>query len=169
MKLAPLITSLVAIATLAAADVTYARSEAAAIAQVRAGTGRYHSLDRAIADGYAQFQGCVSEPGQGAMGQHYVNGALAGDTVLDPTRPEALMYEEQNNGRMELLGAEFIVFAEAWDAANQDPPSLFGHTFHFVPFPNRYGIPAFYALHVWAWRDNPAGTFENWNPTVQCP
>jgi hypothetical protein len=34
--------------------------------------------------------------------------------------------------------------------------------------PNRYGIPAFYALHVWAWRHNPQGTFVDYNPRVSC-
>jgi hypothetical protein len=23
-------------------------------------------------------------------------------------------------------------------------------------------------LHVWAWKDNPNGTFTNWNPSVSC-
>jgi hypothetical protein len=34
--------------------------------------------------------------------------------------------------------------------------------------PNRYGLPAYYALHVWAWRDNPNGAFVDWNPHVSC-
>ena len=28
--------------------------------------------------------------------------------------------------------------------------------------------PAFYELHVWAWRDNPSGVFVDWNPRVSC-
>jgi hypothetical protein len=43
-----------------------------------------------------------------------------------------------------------------------------GQTFHFTPSPNRYGIPAFYALHVWAWKHNPHGMFVDWNPKVSC-
>jgi hypothetical protein len=34
--------------------------------------------------------------------------------------------------------------------------------------PNRYEIPAFYALHAWVWQDNPAGTFAPFNPDVSC-
>jgi hypothetical protein len=34
--------------------------------------------------------------------------------------------------------------------------------------PNRYGIPAYYSLHVWAWRHNPTGVFGDWNPKVSC-
>jgi hypothetical protein len=34
--------------------------------------------------------------------------------------------------------------------------------------PYRYGIPAYYSLHVCAWRHNPAGVFGDWNPKVSC-
>jgi hypothetical protein len=37
-----------------------------------------------------------------------------------------------------------------------------------VGSPNRYGIPAFYELHIWAWKDNPRGTFADFNPNVTC-
>ena len=39
-----------------------------------------------------------------------------------------------------------------------------GQLFHLFESPNRFGLPAFYTLHVWAWKDNPNGTFTNWNP-----
>jgi len=32
----------------------------------------------------------------------------------------------------------------------------------------RFGLPAFYTLHVWAWKDNPTGTFVNWHSNVSC-
>jgi len=31
------------------------------------------------------------------------------------------------------------------------------------------GSPAFYSLHAWIWKDNPAGMFSMWNPDVHCP
>jgi hypothetical protein len=40
--------------------------------------------------------------------------------------------------------------------------------FHYGTSPNRYGIPAYYALHVWAWKANPQGVFMDWNPQVSC-
>jgi hypothetical protein len=43
-----------------------------------------------------------------------------------------------------------------------------GQLFHYNSSPNRYGIPAYYALHVWAWRRNPRGVFMDWNPRVSC-
>ena len=48
------------------------------------------------------------------------------------------------------------------------PPELMGQLFHLFDSPNRFGLKAFYALHVWAWKDNPNGTFTNWNPNVSC-
>lgn len=136
--------------------------------QVRKATQPFLSLEQAMAAGYAQFQGCVNEPGEGAMGTHFVHGDLVTDTVIDALRPEALMFEQRANGRMRLVGVEYIVFQDAWDAENASPPTLFGETFHLVPSPNRYGIPAFYALHAWVWQHNPQGMFHDWNPRVSC-
>jgi hypothetical protein len=121
----------------------------------------------AVAAGYSPFLGCVSGPQEGAMGIHYVNGALVGDGELDPRRPEAVMYEPRN-GRLTLVGVEYIVLAEQWDATHDAPPTLMGHVFHYNGSPNRYGIPAFYELHVWAARHNPNGAFADWNPRVTC-
>jgi hypothetical protein len=45
------------------------------------------------------------------------------------------------------------------------PPNLFGQEFNFTDAPNRYGLPPFYSLHAWVWKDNPAGAFAMWNPT----
>ena len=137
------------------------------VEEVRRATHAYQDPAAATAAGYAPFLGCVSGPQEGAMGTHYVNGALVGDGVLDAARPEALMYEERN-GRLRFVGVEYIVIAEAWDAANPTPPTLHGQSFHYTGSPNRYGIPAFYSLHVWAWKQNPHGMFVDWNPHVSC-
>jgi hypothetical protein len=136
---------------------------------VRAATRRFRDVDSAIAAGYVQFFGCVHEPLAGSMGIHFVDGTLAGDTVIDAAKPEALMYEVAPDGRLTLVGVEYVVFQEAWDAENDEPPSLFGQPFVLVPSTNRYGIPAFYELHAWAWKTNPTGNFHDWNPRVLCP
>ncbi|WP_088288270.1 hypothetical protein [Kineosporia sp. A_224] len=138
------------------------------LGQVRQATREYRDVDRAVAAGYVQFFGCVHEPLAGAMGTHFVNQALVGDGAIDATRPEALMYDVRPDGRLELLGAEYVVFKEAWDAGHSAPPRLFGQSFATVTTPNRYGLPAFYELHAWAWRTNPTGANKDWNPRVLC-
>ncbi|MBI5651862.1 MAG: hypothetical protein HZC40_15710 [Chloroflexi bacterium] len=141
----------------------------AQIARVRAATVHFHDVAAAQAAGYGQFLGCISEPGQGAMGIHFPNGNLVGDTVLDPLRPEVMIYEPKANGQLHLVAMEYLVFAAAWDAEHSQPPVLFGQTFHRVGSPNRYGLPPFYELHIWAWKHNPRGMFYDWNPKVTCP
>jgi hypothetical protein len=134
---------------------------------VRMATERFGDPAAARAAGYGPFLGCVSGPEFGAMGQHYVNGSLVGDNAIDASLPEALIYEPQG-GRLQLVGVEFIVPAAAWNATHDAPPVLEGQTFQYVGAPNRYGIDAFYELHVWAWRHNPNGTFADWHPNVDC-
>jgi hypothetical protein len=134
---------------------------------VRESTVAFRDVTAAEAAGYGSMGSCVSGPQEGAMGIHYVNGPLVGDGALDARRPEALMYE-QRSGRLRLLGVEFIVLAADWHATNPGPPVLMGQHFNYVGSPNRYGLPAFYELHVWAWRDNPLGMFVDWNSTVSC-
>ena len=101
------------------------------------------------------------------MGVHYVNGDLVGDSEIDVSKPEALIYEPSDKG-MRLVGVEFVVFAADWLAHHSGPPVLEGQTFLFIDSPNRYGLPAHFELHVWAWRDNPNGAFVDWNNRVTC-
>jgi hypothetical protein len=43
-----------------------------------------------------------------------------------------------------------------------------GQLLHLFESPNRFGLPNFYTLHVWAWKQNPTGTFANWHAKVSC-
>jgi hypothetical protein len=143
-------------------------SPSAFVDLVRQATEPFRDV-RSIPAGYGPVLGCVSGPEQGAMGVHFVNPALLVDDALDATQPEALIYEFK--GRVaRLVGVEFIVFADVWhvDHAANDPPVLEGQLLHFIESPNRFGLPAFYELHVWAWRDNPNGVFVDWNSRVSC-
>ncbi len=135
---------------------------------VRASTDRFHDVAVAEAEGYSLLFGCVSGPDYGAMGLHYVNLSLVGDGNVDPTRPEIVIYEPQPDGRLKLVGADFLVFAESWHATHADTPQLMGQLMHLFESPNRFGLPAFYTLHVWAWKSNPNGAFVNWHPHVSC-
>jgi hypothetical protein len=43
-----------------------------------------------------------------------------------------------------------------------------GQLLHLFESPNRFGLPNFYTLHVWAWKENPTGAFVNWHSNVSC-
>lgn len=131
--------------------------QSALVHTVREATRQYLDINNATADGYGQFLGCVSGSDHGAMGVHYVNPNLLNGTI-DVKHPQALIYEPVN-GRMKLVGVEFIVDQATWLKNNNNvPPVLEGQTFLLVDAPNRYGVPApFFELHVWAWRGQSAG------------
>jgi len=144
------------------------------LAAAEAGTEAFTDPAAAEAAGYGlppegPLHECIASlDDTGAMGLHYINGDLVGDTVLDAAAPEALVYEPAADGSLELVALEYVVFAEAWDAENDTAPMLFGEMFMLVDEPNRYELPAFYALHAWIWKDNPSGTFASFNPDVTC-
>jgi hypothetical protein len=144
--------------------------ENAAVAAVRAATKRFKDV-KSIAgpgEGYELQFGCVSGGDFGAMGLHYVNLALV-DGAVEPSQPEIILFEPTPGGGVRITGADYLVPAAAWDlTAHNGPPQLFGQLFHLFETPNRFGLDTFYTLHVWAWKDNPNGTFVNWNPEVSC-
>jgi hypothetical protein len=140
----------------------------ALIQVVRESTEQFQDVSKAQAAGYYLKFGCVTGPDSGAMGMHFVNMPLVTDGVLDARRPEIVIYEPQPNGKLRLIGADYLVLAAAWDATHSAPPELMGQLFHFFESPNRFGLPAFYTLHVWAWKENPTGTFVNWHSNVSC-
>ncbi|MFZ0278087.1 MAG: hypothetical protein WA254_20565 [Candidatus Sulfotelmatobacter sp.] len=134
---------------------------------VRAATEKYINVNAATAAGYAPFLGCVTGSDHGAMGVHYVNGTLL-NGPLDISQPQALIYEPSNGG-LQLVGVEYIIFADPWLQNNNNiPPVLDGQVLQFVDSPNRFNIPAFFELHVWAWRANPQGAYVDWNNDVTC-
>lgn len=142
------------------------------LAEARKATRPFTHLQAALAAGYVKFPDlsgdCVEQPGEGGMGIHYLNAALL-DGVLDPLRPEMLVYRKTAAGQDELVALEYVVFAPVWDALHPQPPVLFGHPFHLVRTPNRYGTSMpLYELHVWAWEFNRNGLFNDWNPSVSC-
>lgn len=126
---------------------------------VRDANARFADVAVAVKEGYAPIP-CVSGVDGGGMGIHYVNGDLINDEAIDIAKPEAVMYEPQPDGSMELIAVEYIT--------PKGPAELGGHLFSFTNAPNRYGLPAFYELHVWAWRQNDSGAFADMNPTVSC-
>jgi hypothetical protein len=133
---------------------------------VRNATKQYvDDVNAAIAAGYSSVLGCVSGSDHGAMGIHYVNSSLLNGPI-DATKPQALIYEPSSNGQYKLVGVEFIILASALPL--NAAPQVEDHLMLYIDTPNRYGLPAFFELHVWAWRDNPQGAFVDWNNHVTC-
>jgi hypothetical protein len=135
---------------------------------VREPTERFKDVSVAQAEGYTLQFGCVSGDYSAAMGLDYVNGDLVSKGVLDATHPQIVIYEATPGGGRRLIGADYLLIADAWNATHSGPPELMGQFFHLFESPNRFGLPAFYTLHVWAWKENPQGAFVNWQPNVSC-
>jgi hypothetical protein len=147
---------------------------------------KYHSLTVAQKAGYSILADtvgitCIADPQMGAMGVHYVEGDLVKDPAIAAAEPEALVHAPDQHGRLHLAALEYVVIKADWDASQPQapssgyanavtlpPPMLFGHEFNFTNAPNRYGLPLFYSLHAWIWKDDPAGILEMWNPSVHC-
>jgi len=137
---------------------------------VRESTERFRDVSVAEAENYHLLFGCVSGSDYGAMGLHFANLSFVFDDVLDAARPEIVIYEPLPNGRLRLVGADYLILADAWHKKHPatETPQLMGQLLHLFESPNRFGLPPFYTLHVWAWKDNPNGTFVNWHPKVSC-
>lgn len=135
------------------------------LAELRSATAQYHRTEAAQAAGYDLVPGldhCFNNPGVGAMGYHYINVGML-DTTVDFLKPEAMVYVPGPNGILQLGAVEYIVPAAAWDAEHDELPQVIGREFHLN---SALGV---YVLHIWVWRHNPSGMFEDWNPKVSCP
>jgi hypothetical protein len=136
-------------------------------------TAKYQYVGNAESDGFQLLFGCVSDEDSGAMGLHYVKlerympAPNVFDAVIKAEEPEILLYEPTPWGP-KLTGADYIVDAKTWNETHTQAPELNGQIFHFFDAPNRFGLPPFYTLHVWAWKDSPTGTFVNWHKEVRC-
>lgn len=140
------------------------------LAKVRQATAAYRNINIAAQAGwFARDSFCVSGEEEGGMGVHVANPPLIGGNQPKVGEPQVLIYEPQANGSMVLVGVEYVVIAAAWDAEHPGTtPSVGGQLMDLITAPNRYGLPAVYSLHAWAWRYNPKGAFAQWNPDVTC-
>jgi hypothetical protein len=163
---------------IAAADSGGGGSARSSLADAVQATAGFHDIAVAKAAGYGLFTdakgiACIDMPAMpgmaaGAMGIHFVKGALVGDGDVDASTPEAVVYEPEKNGQMRLVALEYVVLQADWNAKHSSPPSLFGQEFNFTPAGNRYDLPPFYSLHAWIWKHNPTGMFSMFNPEVSC-
>lgn len=173
------------IASTASAEVPRTQPDQA-LQQVAKQLEAYKSVAYARSQGYIQASACESHPTLGTMGHHYVNPRLLGltapvngrvngtgtDTGVDP--PAILLYVPDGQGGLELVGIELLVFAAAWDAANNQPPMYRGRTFNYMaddpntPHDEAHGFMPHYDLHIWLFEHNPSGLYAQWNPSLSC-
>lgn len=132
------------------------------IAQLRAKLPLYHNVAAAIDSGYTtQFpKGCAQSPA-GAQGYHFLNTSKL-DATIDPLSPELLMYERNRDGRLQLVGVDYVIPYDVIPADADPKPTVLG-----VPMMNNDGLRV-WALHIWAPRANPTGIMQAWNPNVSC-
>jgi hypothetical protein len=133
------------------------------LARLRAVTARYHDVRVAVAAGFVPTTQCV--PG---MGYHYVNPTRVADGMIDPDKPEILLYVPTAHG-VRLAGVEYMkIDADQNPATDDDRPSVFGRRFEGPMLGHGPGQPVHYDKHLWIWRYNPRGTFAPENPKVRC-
>jgi hypothetical protein len=147
-------------ASMAASRLGVGQLDDALAREVRRLTARFSSLTQAASEGYAVASACVAAPGLGGMGVHWLAQGLV-DPVFDPAQPEAVLYEPQKNGQMELVAVEYIVVD-----VGQPAPTFNGQPFDVGGTPRP--IPH-WSLHVWLFRENSNGMFTPFNPAVSCP
>jgi hypothetical protein len=139
------------------------------LARATAATARFQDVNAALAAGYVKASECVAEPGLGGMGFHYLNPAYAADQIIDPAKPELLVYAPRPNGKLRLVAVEwFRADADQNLLTYDDRPSLAGIPFNGPMLGHSPGMPIHYDLHAWIWKHNPAGTFAQYNPKVGC-
>ena len=143
-----------------AGDIAGKKLETDLLKSLRSATSKFHSTKQAIAAGYEADEHCVSVPGLGGMGYHWVN-SLWVDPVFDPMKPEALLYATGPGGNLRLIGVEYIVINTG------QPRPMFGNRLFDIG-----GTPvpvAHWSLHVWVHEENPSGIFAPFNPNISCP
>lgn len=145
------------------------------LAVVRQATAQFHDIEAAIGAGYELgyvngagnriITGCIAHPTAGVMGYHYFNKELIDDLVVDPLKPEGLVYTSGPEGQLKLVAVEYVVPGPASNPPGpSETPSVLGTSMHIL-------VPAvgFYIQHFWVWSHNPAGIGVDWNPELTCP
>ena len=172
--------ALVAAASIAAPSVARAQGAQAKLTpqldSVRAGLNKYQDPMVAVADGYLSTLACIEFPKPfaegplkvvaGGMGVHFINMSTVGPT-LDPTKPQVLIYEPQGD-KLVLVAAEWFMPMQVAGATH---PAIFGQAMNGPMEGHPPIMPPelhHYDLHVWLWRENPAGVFSPTNPAVKC-
>jgi hypothetical protein len=174
----------IALASACAAMATAAGAADSAVspdlAQVRANLEKYKDPVLAVHDGYLSTMACIDFPkgapaghhGEtamvpGAMGVHFINKDNIGPAI-DPAKPQVLLYEPVGD-KLVLTGAEWFVPLATGVVGR---PEVLGHPLDGPMEGHAPLLPKelhHYDLHVWLFKNNPAGMFSPTNPDVKCP
>jgi hypothetical protein len=142
-----------------------AQSQSMELAKTRAALEKYQDPLVAVRDGYFSTVGCVHYA-DGGMGVHFINAGLISPTP-DPLKPQILVYEP-DGAKLRLVAAEWFV---PLATGVKERPTLFGQPFDGPMEGHEPLMPAdlhHYDLHVWLFKENPAGMFKSINPNVKC-
>ena len=120
------------------------------LSNLRHATARFHDLDKTMASGRVDLHLCVDH-----MGQHFANPQTFSDGVLDPLNPEAMVYSQNDKGKLRLVAVEWV---------SDTPGMVMNIPLHFNPAVNLW------VLHAWLYSQNPNGMFADMNPRIgACP
>lgn len=142
------------------ADYAMAADSHRDLAELRRVTARYHNVDAAVADDYVAVGECEIHEGESPAGIPYANFDYLLDGQIDPSRPDALLYEPGEDGKLALAGVELAVPYPLWSSS--EPPRFLGETFR------REDEMGVFGLHIWVWKNNPDGMLAWGNPRVSC-
>ncbi len=163
--------------------------------EVRAATARFQNVEVALAEGYVRDPTDMCDVATmmgrpkalGGMGIHFFRPDLLGitappsprvdgnGTYTDFRKPSILIYEPREDGSLELVAVENLVFKKAWESAgNRKRPTFHGLEFDYMAddpataIDEAHGFEPHYDRHVWLYRRNANGMFAQFNPTVTC-
>ena len=130
---------------------------------VRDATERFKDVAVAEAEGYASDVRLRERPGLGRDGPA-LRQPLARHRQRSGSHaaPEIVIYEPLPNGGLKLHRRRLSWCSPpvGMPPMPAHPPAPGGQLMHLFESPNRFGLPDFYTLHVWAWQDNPSVGFE---------
>jgi len=128
------------------------------------------TVEKAREAGYEVDRFCV--PG---MGVHWINPGLM-DTELDPSQPEALLFEPQTENitdpdEQRFLGIEYIAVTEGTEHnSTETVPTILGVPLHGPMAGHSPDMPWHADLHVYQTPDAAEGeAFPDTLDSVQCP
>ena len=120
--------------------------------QARAATAKYRfDTVNAYKDGYRNISVDVENMGHHFLKLDLVNGEF------DYRRPQLLVYNENEQGKMELVAVEYAV------PINLPEPAGFSGNHDVWDHNTGFGL---WLLHAWVWKYNPEGVFNPFNPDV---